>query len=112
MRRWLVLFLISILTAGAVLLVGCGGGSGTTSSDNGNSQNSAAGAVSQAEAAACAVNRRTIYTAVQQYNAFENKNATSIQQLVPKYLQSVPTCPSGGTYTLSGTTVTCSVHGS
>jgi hypothetical protein len=42
----------------------------------------------------------------------EGKAPTSIQQLVPGYLESVPACPSGGTYTLSGDRVTCSVHGS
>ncbi len=112
MRRWLVLFLILTLTAGTVLLLGCGGSGNSTSSDGGDSQNSSQGPIGQAESAACAANRRSISSSVQQYNVMENKNATSIQQLVPKYLQSVPTCPSGGTYTLSGSTVTCSVHGS
>jgi hypothetical protein len=112
MKRWLVLFLSLILATLALLQVGCGNSENSTSQDNVSDQGSSGGAVGQAESAACAANRRTIASAVQQYKAIEGKSPTSIQQLVPKYLQKVPTCPSGGTYSLSGGTVTCSVHGS
>lgn len=111
MKRWLFAPLILVLLA--LLLVGCGSGGGsTTSSDNGDGQSTSGGPISAAEQAACSANRRTISSSIQQYNAMEGKSATSIQQLVPKYLQSVPACPAGGTYSLQGTTVTCSVHGS
>jgi hypothetical protein len=68
--------------------------------------------VGQAESAACAANRKMISTSSQSYFAMEGVYPSSIQQLVPEYLQSVPSCPSGGTYMLQGKTVTCSVHGS
>jgi hypothetical protein len=109
MRRWLV-FLILLLTL-AVLLTGCGGNENATTDQN-NGGTSSEGPVGQAEATACAANRRAISSAAQQYFAVEGAYPSSIQQLVPDYLTSVPTCPSGGTYTLQGKTVTCSVHGS
>lgn len=110
MRKIAVLIMLSLLAA--LLASGCGGtgapeGKGGTSGGTGIT-----GPVSQAETAACAANRRAISAAVQQYKAMEGKLPTSIQQLVPQYLESVPACPSGGIYTLSGERVACSVHGS
>lgn len=105
MRSALVLSLIMVLAAGAILLAGCGGSESTPTT-------AYEGAKESAEVATCAANRRSISSVAQQYNAMEGKYPSSIQQLVPKYLQSVPTCPSGGKYTLQGSTVTCSVHGS
>jgi len=70
------------------------------------------GPVAKADSAACAANRRTMESSLQQYSVLEGKSATSLQQLVPKYLQSVPSCPSGGTYSLQGSRVSCSIHGS
>lgn len=94
----------------AILAAGCGGESETAGNTGVHpAENTPPG---QAESAACAANRRTISAAVQQYQAMEGRPPTSILQLVPGYLQSVPTCPSGGTYTLSGNRVACSVHGS
>jgi hypothetical protein len=53
-----------------------------------------------------------ISMSAQSYFAMEGSYPGSIQKLVPGFLQSVPTCPSGGTYTLQGSSVSCSVHGS
>ncbi|MBC7228846.1 MAG: hypothetical protein H5T74_00430 [Actinobacteria bacterium] len=107
MRRWLLVFLV--LAAAAVLVAGCGGGGETSApQENGAPQ----GPVGQSEATACAANRNIISSAAQRYHAMEGSYPTSIQQLVPGYLQSVPACPAGGRYSLQGTTVTCSVHGS
>ncbi|RJP26126.1 MAG: hypothetical protein C4536_16195 [Actinobacteria bacterium] len=107
MKRLFVLSLLLILLV--VVFVGCGGGADATSPSDGES--GGGGPVGQAEAATCAANRKTIAAAAQQYYGMEGTYPTSIQQLVPGYLQSVPACPSGGTYTLQGSTVTCSVHG-
>ena len=109
MRRWLIFSLLLVVLL--ALLAGCGG-SGDSASGVGESGEGRGGAVGQAEAASCAANLRTIMGAVQQYQATEGTYPRSIQELVPEYLMSVPTCPSGGKYTLSGSTVTCSVHGS
>jgi predicted small secreted protein len=107
MRRWLALSLIVVLVVLAVVLAGCG-----SSPSGEGTQRPTEGPVGAADEAACAANRRTIASCVQQYYGLEGKYPTSIQQLVPKYLDSVPVCPAGGTYSLSGTTVYCSVHGS
>jgi hypothetical protein len=113
MRRSLVFFLALLLVALvalAALLAGCGSG-GSSSDGKGENAGSTGGPVGQAEAATCSANRRTISSAAKQYEALEGKSPTSIQQMVPKYLKSVPVCPSGGSYSLSGDAVTCSVHG-
>lgn len=102
--RWLMVSLL--LVSCVMILAGCG------SSSTENITNPTEGPVAQADKAACAANRRTIASCLQQYAAMEGKEATSIQQLVPKYLQSVPSCPSGGTYSLQGNAVSCSIHGS
>jgi len=108
MRRWLI---FSVLLAFlAVLVAGCGIGGGDTSGEGG--EVSQEGPVGQAEATACAANRKVISTAAQSYFAIKGSYPSSIQQLAPEYLQSVPTCPSGGSYTLQGKSVSCSVHGS
>ncbi len=107
MRRFMIILVA--LSLGALLVAGCGGG-GETAAPEENATTS--GPIGQSEATACAANRNAISRAVQQYQGMEGVPPSSIQQLVPGYLQSVPACPSGGTYTLRGTTVTCSVHGS
>ncbi|MEW6554479.1 MAG: hypothetical protein AB1384_09355 [Actinomycetota bacterium] len=111
MKRWPIL--VVSLTAVAVLALlaaGCGGSdNAATGGDSGTGQG---GPVGQAESAACAANRKMISSALQQYENLEGSPARSIQALVPGYLQSVPSCPSGGTYTLQGNKVSCSVHGS
>lgn len=110
MRKIAVLIVFSLLAA--LLASGCGG-TGSPKEEGGTSSGTGiTGPVSQSETAACAANRRAISAAIQQYKAMEGKLPTSILQLVPQYLESVPACPSGGTYTLSGERVTCSVHGS
>ncbi len=107
MRRWLLAFIV--LAAVLVLIAGCGGGSETAAPGENATPG---GPVGQSEATACAANRKLISGAVQQYYAMEGTYPKSIQQLVPKCLQSVPACPAGGVYNLKGTAVTCSVHGS
>jgi hypothetical protein len=109
MKRWSILLVL--LVAVAVIAAGCGGSdNAATGGDSGTGQQG--GPVGQAEAAACAANRNMITSALRQYDAIEGSTPTSIQALVPDYLQSVPACPSGGRYTVKGNTVTCSVHGS
>jgi hypothetical protein len=98
----LALSLISLV----LLAIGCGSSTAESGTDP------AAGAIAQADSAACAANRKMIESCLQQYQAIEGKPATSLQQLVPEYLQDIPTCPGGGTYSISGNTVTCSKHGS
>ncbi len=113
MKRCMVMALFLALLAMAA--AGCGGGGeaadGNGAGDNGASGSSLLEPERQAETASCAANRRTISSMVQQYAAMEGAYPTSIQKLVPDYLQSVPSCPSGGTYSLQGGTVVCSVHG-
>ncbi len=107
MRRWLLSCVV--LLVALVLIAGCGGGSETATPED---SATTGGPVGQSESTACAANRKLISSAIQQYYAMEGTYPKSIQQLVPKYLQSVPACPAGGTYNLNGTTVICSVHGS
>ncbi len=64
----------------------------------------------QAEENACCANLRTINGAIQQHDASETADATSIADLVPGYLAKEPTCPSGGTYTFHPATTTASAH--
>ncbi|MDI6873974.1 hypothetical protein [Candidatus Solincola sp.] len=112
MKRSMPAILAAVLLILALVLAGCGGENKTAVDAGTGGPSSENSPVGQAESAACAANRRAISSAAQQYQAMEGRVPTSIQQLVPKYLQSVPACPSGGTYTLSGTRVVCSVHGS
>ncbi len=100
--RYLIVGLILISLV--VIVAGCGSSAEQLT-------NPTEGPVAKADSAACAVNRRTMESSLQQYSALEGKSATSLQQLVPKYLQSVPSCPSGGTYSLQGSRVSCSIHG-
>lgn len=112
MKRSVPVILAALLFLPVLLLAGCGGESKTAVDTGTGGQATENSPVGQAEAAACAANRRAISSAAQQYQAMEGMVPSSIRQLVPDYLQSVPACPSGGTYTLSGTRVVCSVHGS
>lgn len=109
MKRLAILALL--LAVVLLVFAGCGGGGATSDSGGNETGGSGIGPVNEAEAATCAANRRMISAAASQYGATEGSNPTSIQQLLPQYLQSLPVCPAGGTYSLSGTTVTCSVHG-
>lgn len=95
------LLLLSFLIA----LPGCGG------SEKGEEAAPQAGPIEGSQAAGCAANRRAIESALQAYQAANGKPPSSLQQLVPQYLQKLPSCPAGGSYQLSGTTVSCSVHG-
>jgi hypothetical protein len=105
MRRWLIMALLLVLLV--ALVAGC-----TSESDSAEPTQPRGGPVGQADEAACAANRKLIESAVQQYYGLEGVYPTSIQQLVPEYLEKVPSCPGGGTYTLTGTKVICSIHGS
>jgi hypothetical protein len=107
MKRWSML--VVLLVAVAIFTAGCGSGGDATSNQNGETNQG--GPIGQADATACAANRKMISSAAQQYYIMEGAYPTSIQALVPEYLQSVPACPSGGKYTLQGSTVTCSIHG-
>ena len=107
MRRWLVVLLVTLFVA--ALFSGCGGGEEIVAPDEGGTPG---GPTGQSEATACAANRKIISGAAQQYYGMEGTYPSSTQQLIPKYLQSVPACPAGGRYTLQGTTVACSLHGS
>jgi len=69
---------------------------------------------------ACATNLAAITDAVEKYNIDHNTmmDSLNISQLVTdRYLQSLPSCPEGGTYSSQGSLVTnsgkivCSVHG-
>ncbi|MBC7253369.1 MAG: hypothetical protein H5T72_05285 [Actinobacteria bacterium] len=112
MRRTILVAVSITLLIVVPALAGCGGGNQPSGETGTGSQVIPGSPVGEAEASACAANRRAISSAVQQYQAVKGQIPTSIQQLVPEFLQSVPACPSGGTYTLTGNRVICSVHGS
>lgn len=105
MKRLLVLVILLALLA--AVMVGCSSGN-----DSAEPAQPREGMVGEADAAACTANRRLIDSAIQQYYGMEEVYPTSLQQLVPGYLESIPSCPGGGTYTLTGTRVICSLHGS
>ncbi|MDY6794027.1 MAG: hypothetical protein SWK76_01905 [Actinomycetota bacterium] len=110
MKRLLVIVILMALLA--IMLAGCGGNGGSGESGTEATSESTGGPVSTAESTACATNRRAIEATIQQYYAIEGEYPTSLQQLVPEYMQSIPTCPAGGTYTLQDTRVVCTLHGS
>lgn len=110
MKRLVVFFLLIAVLA--LLAAGCGGGGGEATNGGAEGDGGVLGPVNKAEDASCAANRRVISDCAQKYGAMEGTYPTSIQQLVPDYLQSVPACPSGGVYSLQGGKVVCSVHGS
>lgn len=65
---------------------------------------------------ACISNLKQIDAAKEQWAMDNNKSngdACAMTDLVPNYLKSTPSCPSGGTYTVGdvGTNPTCSVAG-
>ena len=105
MKRWLVLALLLVLLA--AMVAGC-----TSEGDSADPTQPKEGPVGQAGSAACSANRKMMESAIQVYYNIEGVYPTSLQQLVPEYLESVPACPEGGTYTISGTKVICSIHGS
>jgi prepilin-type N-terminal cleavage/methylation domain-containing protein len=68
---------------------------------------------------ACVSNMKQIQAAIEQW-AMENKKAANdavptLGDLSPTYIKTWPTCPSGGSYTISGTvgnySISCSIHG-
>jgi prepilin-type N-terminal cleavage/methylation domain-containing protein len=68
---------------------------------------------------ACVANMKQIQAAIEQWG-METKASgdTPVPSDLNEYanwLKTIPTCPSGGTYTISGTlntyTITCSIHG-
>lgn len=109
MKKAVSLLLILVLLV--LFIAGCGGESGSPE-EGGGSESGIGVPVTKAESTACAANRSAIQSAVQQYKLMEGKSPTSVQELVPKYLQKVPSCPEGGSYSISGDRVVCSVHGS
>lgn len=74
-------------------------------------------AQTEADLKTCQSNMRTILGASHTYMADNDVYPSSIGQMVPEYLKREPTCPSGGTYRISGggslpLEVSCSKHGS
>jgi len=68
---------------------------------------------------ACVSNMKQIQSAIEQW-AMENKKSANdavptLGDLSPTYIKTWPTCPSGGSYTISGTvgdySISCSIHG-
>jgi len=83
-------------------------------------------ATAKAEKSACQANRRTIESAIAQYAAVEGVNMADVvvdftadginvkvgaggtaKDLVGNYLNELPTCPSGGTYSYASGKVSC-----
>ena len=65
-------------------------------------------------AAECAMNLDAVATACQKYAAEKGGFPKELSALVPAYLDAVPACPAGGTYTLGsaeGDAPACSVPG-
>lgn len=64
-----------------------------------------------AQTNACKANIRTLNGAIQQHDANENSPATSIADLVPKYLAKAPVCPTNkAAYTFVPATSTVAAH--
>ena len=66
----------------------------------------------KAREAECAMNLDSISIACKQYASEQGGFPETIEKLVPTYLDEVPTCPSGGIYTLGtpeGDPPTCSI---
>ena len=62
--------------------------------------------------AECAMNLDSIATACKKYAAEKGEFPKNLSSLVPTYLDSIPACPSGGTYTVGtpeGDPPTCSI---
>ena len=62
--------------------------------------------------AECTMNLDAVATACKKYAAGKGDFPKHLSDLVPAYLESVPACPSGGTYTLGtpeGDPPTCSI---
>jgi hypothetical protein len=84
-------FLIGVI----LIIVGQCTSSSTTTTNQGESD------TGNMELDACQINLSTIDKAVLQYSDDSNGNyPTAISDLVPKYLESIPVEPSGGTYFL------------
>jgi Tfp pilus assembly protein PilE len=65
-------------------------------------------------AAECAMNLDSIAIACKRQASEQGGFPKSLAELVPTYFESIPTCPSGGSYTLGtpeGDPPTCSVPG-
>lgn len=65
-------------------------------------------------AAECAMNLDAVATACEKFAAEKGGFPKELADLVPAYLDAVPACPAGGTYTLDaakGATPVCSVPG-
>ncbi|MDR3091077.1 MAG: type II secretion system protein GspG [Clostridiales bacterium] len=70
-----------------------------------------AGSAGGGEAAVCASNINAIKSAAEMYSMFNGSYPTSVNALVSSGdLEAVPKCPSGGTYSITGGKVRCSVH--
>ncbi|MBF4509103.1 MAG: prepilin-type N-terminal cleavage/methylation domain-containing protein [Aeromicrobium sp.] len=69
-----------------------------------------------AQLRACHANQRTVEGAVQQWRAANVGGtvgadwAALMGQLVSDYVQVIPVCPAGGTYSWNGTVVACTEH--
>ena len=108
-----LIILIALLLSSLVTLAVAGCGKSSKTRETGNAEvTPGGGAVESSKAAACAATRKLIESALQSYRFAQGEYPSSLLQLVPQFLQKIPTCPSGGTYDFSGGSVTCSVHGS
>ncbi len=58
---------------------------------------------SNSEAAACENNLRTVDGSIMQYECVNLIYPSNITSMVPSYIRNYPTCPGGGTYSLTGT---------
>jgi len=66
----------------------------------------------KAREARCAMNLDALSIACKEFASEEGGFPRTMEQLVPTYLDEVPSCPSGGTYTLGtpeGDPPTCSI---
>jgi|BarGraNGADG00312_2_1021985.scaffolds.fasta_scaffold47513_2 hypothetical protein len=102
LKRSLAVLLIMAAAAAILLAAGCTSGGGGTSGIQEKSLKDIPEVVNtvkqQADAAARAVNLRTINSAIQAYYSVNGAYPTDVNQLVPDYLKFVPPDPMGGTY--------------
>lgn len=100
-----LLFLALLLALTAVFLAGCGGSGGSSDGENaieGKSLLDVPEVVNTAKQgasnAARESNLRIIDSAIQGYYVSEGAYPTTVEQMVPTYLKSVPVDQLGGTY--------------
>jgi len=108
-RRTSLLLILLLLASTAVCLTGCGNGGESSSSTNEgdigienktllDTPEVVETAKEGASNAARQANLQMLDSAIQAYYMSEGVYPTTVQQLVPNYMRSVPTDPAGGTY--------------